>query len=228
MSENNKGNSLGKKAKMMHLVLFELKLLLKYSQAAVILPFLVLFSLLMMRMGEGSEFFTVIVIMMTYMLGVIFNRQFSIAENEFLLFQLLPVPFAEVLIAKNASSFLFAAVMITAVVIVTGVVYHFTREFVISSLLLAFFLAVLFLSIGNILSLRALKKRSAFLSLFDNMIMMAVLFTGVLVHAVMIKLSTIYLAVSVYVVVGAAFYMFIFFKTRKMFYRDRKRILESL
>ena len=118
MSEFKKENRSSKKAKMLHLTLFELKLLLKYSQAAFILPVFVLFSLLMMRMGDSSEFFTVIVIMMAYMLGVIFNRQFSIADNEFLLLQLLPVSFTAIIAAKNISLFLFAVVNITVVVLV--------------------------------------------------------------------------------------------------------------
>lgn len=214
--------------KLLHLVRFEFKLLLKYSQAVIIIPVFVLFSLLMMRMGGGEDFFTMIVIVTAFILGVIFNRQFSIADNEFILYQMIPVSFEGVLASKNISLFIFAVIQISLVVSVNSFVYGLERGFVIDSLLLALFLSVLFLATGNILSLRALKRSSSYLSLLDNIIMIAVLLAALLIYAIMTRFFPVYIAVPVYLVFGLGYYLMIFSKTISMFSRDRKGILESL
>ncbi|HMA77432.1 MAG TPA: hypothetical protein VKO43_08990 [Candidatus Krumholzibacteriaceae bacterium] len=216
------------KKRILHLVRFEFKLLLKYSQAAIIIPVFVLFSLLMMKMGGGKDFFTMIIIITAFILGVIFNRQFSIADNEFILYQMMPVSFENVITAKNISLFIFAVIQVALVVSLNAFVYGLERVFVIDSLLLGLFLSVLFLSTGNILSLRALKRGSSHLSLLDNIIMAAVLLAALPIYAVMTRMFSVYIAVPVYLVLGGGYYMLIFSKTRKMFCRDRKGILERL
>ncbi|MBD3424597.1 MAG: hypothetical protein GF417_09185 [Candidatus Latescibacteria bacterium] len=214
--------------KILHLVRFEFKLLLKYSQAAIIIPVLVLFSLLMMRMGGEEEFFTMIIIITAFILGVIFNRQFSLDDNEFILYQMIPVSFERIIAAKNTTLFVLAVIQIALVVSVNAFVYEIERGYVIDSFLLGVFLSVLFLSTGNILSLRALKRSSSYLSLLDNIIMVAVLLAALLIYAIMTRLFSVYVAVPVYLVLGGGYYLLIFSKTRKMFSRDRKGILERL
>ncbi len=214
--------------KLLHLVRFEFKLLMKYSQAAIFIPVFVLFSLLMMRMGGGEDFFTMLVIVTAFIMGVIFNRQFSIADNEFILYQMIPVSFEKVLASKNISLFIFAVIQIALVVSVNSFVYELERGIVIDSFLLALFLSVLFLATGNILSLRALKRSSSYLSLLDNIIMVAVLLAALLVYAIMTRFFSVYIVVPVYLVFGLGYYLMIFSKTINMFYRDRKEILESL
>jgi hypothetical protein len=162
------------------------------------------------------------------MLGVIFNRQFSLDDNEFILYQMIPVSFERIIAAKNTTLFVLAVIQIALVVSVNAFVYEIERGYVMDSFLLGVFLSVLFLATGNILSLRALKRSSSYLSLLDNLIMVAVLLGALLIYAIMTRFFTVYIAIPVYLVLGAGYYRWIFSKTRKMFLRDRKGILERL
>jgi len=225
---NEKKNIPSKKAKVFQLTGFQLKLIFKYSQPFVIIPVIVLLPVLMMHMRKSGDFFIMTTVVATFILGTVFNRQFSIAENEFVLLQMLPVSFREVLAAKNICSFLFAAVAIIAAVLLTGFVYDVKGGLIIDVLALALFLTLFFLSAGNFLSLRALKKDSAWISLFDNIIMVLVLLSALLVYSVLNMLENIYIKIAVYTVLGTGFYSLLFRQTTKFFYRDRKSILEKL